>query len=302
MTRLSLTIHTGLVLGALILTGCSSTPAPDASPPKDDPSSQSSAAEASAGTEISGTFPVGDRELFITCTGDGVPTVVLESGDGVPSEVMYRALILDLSPKVRVCSYDRSNTGQSETGAALPRRSREVLTDLHGLLEAADVPEPYVLVGHSAGGMLVQSYARNYPESIAGVVAMNPVPPWRAWEEEAFPEMTQGERRAESAYFRGGEGGSEGFDYREISAQYDDLEEPPGIPFHMLISSIAQCESPEDICGRTYPVYTDTMKQIADHWPEGHFTQTVSGHEIYLDDPDAVLTAINDVLTRAAGK
>ena len=299
MTRMPLTSRMGLVVGALLLTGCTSTTAPLASTPKEDPGSQPRSAETSTGTDIGGTFTVGDRELFITCAGAGLPTVVLESGDGVPSDVMYQALMLDLSPQVRVCSYDRANTGQSETGAPVPRRSREILTDLHGLLDAADVPGPYVLVGHSAGGMIVQSYARNYPESIAGVVAMNPVPPWGAWEDRAFPEMTQSERRAESAYFRGGEGGSEGFDYREISAQYEGLQEPPGTPFHMLISTIAQCDSPDDICGRTYPAYTAAMKRIADDWPEGRFDQTVSGHEIYLDDPDAALTAINDVLTRA---
>jgi pimeloyl-ACP methyl ester carboxylesterase len=301
VTRMPLTSRTALVVSTVLLAGCSSTTAPDASTPTDGPGSRSGAPETATGTDITGTFTVADRELFITCTGSGLPTVVLESGDGVPADVMHQALTPDLSRQVRVCSYDRANTGRSGTGAPLPRRSQEVLTDLHDLLDAAEVPAPYVLVGHSAGGMIVQAYARNYPDSIAGVVAINPVPPWRAWEERAFPAMTPGERRAESAYFRGGEGGSEGFDYREISAQYDDLQEPR-VPFHLLISTVAQCESLDDICGRTYPAYAATMRQIADAWPEGRFDQTVSGHEIYLDDPDAVLSAIDDVLRRAAGE
>jgi pimeloyl-ACP methyl ester carboxylesterase len=77
--------------------------------------------------------------------------------------------------RVRVCAYDRANTGAS--GAApTPRAATAVAADLNGLLAAAQMPGPYVLVGHSAGGMFVQSYARRYPDSVVGLVAMHPVP------------------------------------------------------------------------------------------------------------------------------
>jgi pimeloyl-ACP methyl ester carboxylesterase len=59
--------------------------------------------------------------------------------------------------------------------------------DLHRLLGAADVPGPYVLVGHSAGGLLVQLYARTYPGDLAAVVAMNPVPSAGPWLAQAVP-------------------------------------------------------------------------------------------------------------------
>ena len=64
--------------------------------------------------------------------------------------------------------------------------------------------------------MLVQAYARSYPNAVSGVVAMNPVPPWDEWAQRAFPAMTKDERRGEIAYY-GGEGSSETFDFRQIS-------------------------------------------------------------------------------------
>jgi pimeloyl-ACP methyl ester carboxylesterase len=249
MSRLSLRAATSLGGALLILTACGGDPAPTASTPSGRSTPRTAdPSPTSAGAEVT----VGDHELFVTCTGTGSPTVVLEPGDGVPSDVMHRALSPKLSPHVRVCSYDRTGTGQSSGEAPRPRQSREILADLRGVLDSPEVPGPHVLVGHSAGAMIVQSYALNYPDSIAGVVAMNPVPPWRQWRERALPEMTKAERAEESAYF-GGEGSPEGFDFREISGQYADLDEPAGIPFRMLISTATQCESPDDVCGRTYP-------------------------------------------------
>jgi len=199
--------------------------------------------------------------------------------------------------RVRVCSYDRANTGQSDAGAALPRRTPEVVSDLHDLLAVAKVPGPYVLVGNSAGGMLVQAYARSYPKAIFGVVAMNPVPPCDEWAQRAFPAMTKPERRSETAYY-GGEGSSETFDFRQISRQIASTPAPAGVPFHMVVATIDQCDSPDDICGRTYPAYVEITQELSGGWPEGRFTQAGSGHELYLSDPGVVIAAVKDVLDR----
>jgi hypothetical protein len=153
MTRTPQVSIVCLLAGALLLLGCSEGSPPDASAPDEEPTSTASPSRpgpASGGKDSNGTFAVGTRKLFLTCAGTGRPTVVLEAGDAVSSGVMYQALEPRLSPSVRVCAYDRANTGMSDSGAPTPRRSAQVLEDLHGLLEAADVPAPYVLVGHSA--------------------------------------------------------------------------------------------------------------------------------------------------------
>ena len=190
-------LNVAIVTSALVLGGCSSGPEPGATGRQGSAASSSGRQSGSSSTPsdaIRGTFDVGALELALSCVGSGSPTVVLEAGDGVPSNVMGDVVKKAFSARLRVCSYDRANTGGSDSGAALPRRSPEVVSNLHDLLAAAKVPGPYVLVGNSAGGMLVQAYAKSYPDDVSGVVAMNPVPPWDEWAKLAFPAMTATER------------------------------------------------------------------------------------------------------------
>jgi pimeloyl-ACP methyl ester carboxylesterase len=243
---------------------------------------------------ITGTFEASGRELFIDCIGQGSPTFVLEAGEGGSSDAMS-GLKQALAERGTACSYDRANTGRSGS-APTPRTAAEIAADLNALLSAASVPGPYVLVGHSAGGMFVQMYARTFPENVAGVVAMNPVPPFAEWRAHGFPEMTKQERASEIAYYEGENG--ESFDYRLSSEQIAQASGPPDVPFEMLISTIAQCGSPDDVCGRTYPAYEAIMEAVSQEWPDGGFSQVESGHEIYLGDLEAVVAVVDDVLAR----
>jgi pimeloyl-ACP methyl ester carboxylesterase len=118
-------------------------------------------------------FSVSGHDMHIYCTGKsrGAPTVVMDSGLG--------GGLLDwqtVQPKVaefaRVCSYDRSGLGWSESGQK-PRTSQQIVKELHALLENAGVGGPYVLVGHSFGGANVQLYASEYPEEVAGMVLVD---------------------------------------------------------------------------------------------------------------------------------
>jgi pimeloyl-ACP methyl ester carboxylesterase len=273
---------------ALTLVACSragsATPDPAASP------TGSVAESPTTDQRISGSFQANGHELFIDCIGRGLPTFVLEAGEGVPSNAMS-GLKDELAKRGTACSYDRANPGPT------PRTAAEIVADLNALLSAASVPGPHVLVGHSAGGMFVQLYARTFPENVAAVIAMNAVPPFAEWREQGFPEMSEQERAGEIAYYEGENG--ESFDYRVSSEQISDAPAPPHVPFEMLISTIAQCASPDDICGRTYPAYEAIMETLTHDWPDGGFSQVESGHEIYLDDLEAVLAVVDDVLARA---
>jgi pimeloyl-ACP methyl ester carboxylesterase len=75
----------------------------------------------------------------------------------------------------RVCSYDRASLGWSDT-ADTPRVTSHLIDELHRLLKAANISGPYVLVGHSYGGMLVRAYAAKYPDAVAGLVLVDPLP------------------------------------------------------------------------------------------------------------------------------
>jgi pimeloyl-ACP methyl ester carboxylesterase len=126
----------------------------------------------------SGTFDesvdIGERSLHLRCQGEGSPTVILEAGGfGTPSEV-WGAVMPQVADVTRVCRYDRANnqTGRSDP-APTPRTAADIVADLHALLQAADVPGPYVLVGPSVAGLFVQLYAATYPDDVAGLVLVD---------------------------------------------------------------------------------------------------------------------------------
>ena len=246
---------------------------------------------------ISGTFDVNDHSLFITCVGTGSPTIVIEAGEGQLSDEMNQ-ITPALAERGRVCSYDRANLGQSGP-ARTPRTARDIVDDLHALLGVAAVPGPYLLIGHSGGGPYVQLYPRVYPTEVAGVLITNPVPPCAEWMEKGFLEMSASEQADERAYFAGEN--PETVDWCESSEQISALP-APSMPVEVLISTIAQCASVSDICGRSYPAYTEIMRDLADSWPAGHFSQVESIHSIYLGEPDAFLAVVDALLDRIASQ
>jgi pimeloyl-ACP methyl ester carboxylesterase len=78
----------------------------------------------------------------------------------------------EVSDTTRVCAYDRAGMGWSETGPE-PRDAKQISNELHALLEGANIDGPYVLVGHSFGGLYMQTYAARYPDEVAGVVLVD---------------------------------------------------------------------------------------------------------------------------------
>jgi pimeloyl-ACP methyl ester carboxylesterase len=276
-------------MGVLLLIACGSGTRPD------EGREPSLASSSSTDSSLSGTFPANGRELFIECWGEGEPTMVLEVGEGRLHEDM--AALRDVyESQLRVCSYDRANKGRSAQ-APTPRTGADLVADLHDLLAAAGVPGPYLLVGHSAGGLVVQAYAAVYPDELAGVVALNPVPPWKQWSSVAFKQMTPLERRDERAYLSGANG--ESLDYRDVSQLIDQNPAPPDVPFHVVISTAAQCPVPDSVCSRTYSAYEQIMKLVSRQWEQGRFTEVQATHEIHSDATSAVRAAVDDVLTRA---
>jgi pimeloyl-ACP methyl ester carboxylesterase len=257
-------------------------------------SNVSAAQDATPAAGIAGSYDIGGRKLYIECVGSGSPTVVFDAGQGAPGAALAR-LQSELAKDHLACTYDRAGQGRSDPAPSLPRSATDVVNDLHALLAEAGVPGPYILVGQSVAGFFVQLYARTYPDDVAGVVAMNPVPPAGPWLEQALPLMTEGERAEEESYYRG-EGVSEAIDFNLSSEQLNTAPSPPDVPFEMLISTIAQCESPDDVCGRTYAVYEDVMQAATDEWPQGHFSQVESGHETFYGAFDETIAVIRRVV------
>lgn len=117
---------------------------------------------------------VGTHRLHIHCTGAGSPTVVLEPGWGGTSSASNQILPV-VADHTRVCVYDRAGRGWSDSVASR-QDGNEVAADLHTLLQRAGEPGPYVLAGHSFGGLYVMSFAARYPTDVAGMVLIDPTP------------------------------------------------------------------------------------------------------------------------------
>jgi pimeloyl-ACP methyl ester carboxylesterase len=131
---------------------------------------------------------LGTHSLHIRCVGRGAPAVVFDTGHGDVVAKWYD--IQDqLAEDSRVCTYDRAGYGRSEPGP-VPRHSRQAATELKLLLEKARVKGPYLLVGHSMGGMNAQVFAGAYPDLVAGLVLVDP-PPIDFVTGKAFPDLYQ---------------------------------------------------------------------------------------------------------------
>lgn len=144
--------------------------------------------------QVGHSVKVGSFSLNLNCTGKGRPTVILESGLGIPS-VGWAFVQPRMARIARVCSYDRAGYGWSDPGP-FPRTSREIARELHTLLTNAHVPPPYILVGHSFGGFNIRLFNQMYPREVAGVVFAD------ASQEDAESQMSDAMKAASAKSIR----------------------------------------------------------------------------------------------------
>ena len=185
----------GWILGALVLAVAglivALAPTAAAAAPIGPPAAQASraglTADASRG-DFAGLVEIErGRRLYLECRGRGAPTVVLESGGGDgadiwsfrPPDFQGTPVLPAVARYTRVCAYDRPGTTLASGRPSrsdpvpLPRSAARIVADLHALLRAARVPGPYVLVGHSMGGLMSRLYAGTYPRQVAGFVSID---------------------------------------------------------------------------------------------------------------------------------
>ena len=278
------------------------------------------------------TISVDGRELFLECRGTGSPTVILQSGFGNAgdrwslSDTASPAVFPALAETSRVCIYDRpgsmittTDTGGTVTlaetsspgrsgSAPMPRDPADVVRELHDLLVAADVPAPYVLVGHSLGGAFDLLYARTYPDEVAGLVLVDsPLPTERGligpelW--EAAKVMSLGASQVPGYEL-------ESYD---IGALFDEIEaaDPlPDIPVVVIRRGGANMSDDDTVPeGAPFTQAEVDALNTAQWEAQAHWASSVPDAEVitvpdtthYVQNqrPDVVIDAIRGAIARA---
>ncbi len=128
---------------------------------------------------IDGRFDVGGRAIRLACKGTGAPVVVIDAGMGTApvEDPGWRGIADRVATTTRVCLHDRAGLGGSDPAPAGTRTSQDAAQDLHAALAAAGVKGPYLLAGHSLGGLHAQVFAARYPADTAGLVLISTTHP-----------------------------------------------------------------------------------------------------------------------------
>jgi pimeloyl-ACP methyl ester carboxylesterase len=120
---------------------------------------------------LGGLVDAGGHRIHLRCTGEGAPTVILETGGGDFSFV-WALVQPDVAKFTRVCSYDRAGYAWSEAGPK-PRTMAQIVYELHTGLASAGITGPYVFVGASFGGLISRIFASTYPSDLSGIVLVD---------------------------------------------------------------------------------------------------------------------------------
>jgi pimeloyl-ACP methyl ester carboxylesterase len=269
----------------------------------------------SARGEMDKMVDMGTHSLHIRCTGSGEPTVVIDTGLGDTSD-RWQAMQAQIAQHARVCIYDRAGYGASEPGP-MPRNSERVAEELKQLLQAANVRGPYVLVGHSLGGINAQVFAHLYPDRVAGLVLLDP-PPLPFIAGEAFPDLHRLAQQQTIEFQQAAQAVQQAKDpVEQAKASFlETLASENAALFTPGAAPIPEIESFGDVplavvgSGRPNPGFGEEAAAFQQFWIEqnralatrstrGTFLLAAeSSHHLYVDAPDVVLDAVQRVLEK----
>jgi pimeloyl-ACP methyl ester carboxylesterase len=289
----------------LVLVGCSGAGADQVTPQPSVPLAESPAAD----TTFVADLDVGGRTMHIVCIGPlglDQPIVIFEHGLGGDFGV-WANVLTKVGETHRGCSYDRAGSGMSER-APRPRTTRDQVTDLRALLEAAGVGPPYLLVGHSSGAYNVLVHAAGQPDDVAGMVLVDPrpptasnrflaeLPPESATEADVIHQYRTGFTEWESDP----SGNAEGLDLSASAAEAESARDLGSIPLIVLAADGDEGEGSDldpVLAARFETIWAELQAELASRSSAGRLELIGnSTHDMPFDRPDAIVDAIEEIL------
>ncbi|MBA2652643.1 MAG: alpha/beta hydrolase [Tatlockia sp.] len=264
------------------------------------------------------TFDIGKgRQVYLRCSGSGAPTVIMESGYRNNSDVWTvsvegkKAIFPAVASYTRVCVYDRPGTIGWTVNAlsrsdqiTMPRSADSVVTDLHDVLQAAKLKGPFILVGHSLGGIFTRLFASKYPNEVEGLILVDAYP-------ESFKSLLGPKKWAAYLKITGlavpgikDPNHFENIDFDQVTSVMEDTAvKSPLKPMPLIVLSRGL---PTDLPVPNDPELTSVAFEQA--WQKGqnklvllephakHLIATKSQHYIQYAQPDLIIDAIHQMV------
>ena len=230
----------------------------------------------------------GGRWVEYAVKGQGGPVVVFETGLGATMR-SWEKVFPAVSELTTAFAYSRPGYGDSELTTS-PRAGRVVVEELRALLEERGLEPPYVLVGHSVGGLYLQLFARLYPREVAGLVLVDSTHPIDFQGPRALQHQPWWARLALGLYMTG----PRGREFRAIGETGRDVLRAPvptGMPVIILSAGRAPAPGPE-----TEQAPLNLRQDLARLYPGSRQQWVDSGHDIPRQRPQVVIDAIRELV------
>lgn len=247
------------------------------------------ASESTIASDVSGHFDVGGRSLAARCRGTGAPTIVfLHGGAGSSSHGSH---LLDVfGDRVRVCVYDRAGMGRSDPADG-PASGAAASQDLDRLLDAMEVPGPYLLVAYSFGGLIALVHAAEHPDETAGIVFVD-----ASLHSDADLDAHLAEHGV--------------IDLDELASDFEAAEEPfvytiheearaavdalPRIPLtYLLATQFDLPDAPQDVLDEMHQIRLQSLDDLLARSSHGRLVDVDSPHVI---PPEPIQAAVDEML------
>jgi pimeloyl-ACP methyl ester carboxylesterase len=219
------------------------------------------------------------------------PAVIFESGIGSYKET-WNKVFPAIATTNAVFAYDRPGVGRS-TSTSRPRNGATIVEDLRVLLKSRNMSPPYILIGHSAGGLYMQLFARRYPSEVAGLVLVDSTHPTQF---EGAGALENRSKFGNAIFTIAGLAGPTKVEFDALAETGREVLAAPAVPVGMPIVILMA----PDKSGTVIAEFDNAKRHdFARLYPSATIREIDSGHAIQLDNPQAVIDAIHDVIAMA---